>query len=327
MKALITGSNGFIGSHLTKYLLEKNYEVMGVDLDFSTNSLFESLIKENKNKFQYLPINISVKSGALEDAVKNSDVVFHLAASVGVPNYINLPVNLFEVNVIGSYNIIKLCLKYEKRIIFSSTSEIYGKNPEVPWAEEADRVLGSTEITRWNYSTSKATVEHLLNSLRGKLQYKILRYFNVYGPGQKPIFLVSKSIHSGINNSKLQIYDNGVQTRCLTYIDDAIKATYLVADSKSEFNTFNIGNNSEVSVKTIIREVSKYFPNSPVIDIDTEKLYGSFYEDLSRRIPDIQKVHLETGWEPEIQMERGIELFVNWAKQNTFWSKKSDETR
>jgi len=327
MKALITGSNGFIGSHLAKYLLEKNYEVIGVDLNSSTTTLFESLIEKNRDKFQYLSIDICVNNEVLENAIKNSDLVFHLAASVGIPNYINSPVKLFEVNVIGSYNIIKLCLEHEKLIIFSSTSEIYGKNPEVPWAEKADRVLGNTEITRWNYSTSKATIEHLLNSLSGKLQYKILRYFNVYGPGQKPIFLVSKAIHSGMNASELHIYDNGLQTRCLTYIDDAIKATYLVAHSKSKFNTFNIGNNKEVSVKTIISEVSKYFPNSRVIGVDTGKLYGSSYEDLSRRIPDIRTVQSETGWESEIQLERGIELFVNWAKQNNFWWEDKDETR
>jgi UDP-glucose 4-epimerase len=321
MIALITGSNGFIGAHLARYLLENDYQVIGIDLDPSTNNFFESLIKVNRKRFRYLSVDICSISDSLDEAVKNADVVYHLAASVGIPNYINNPVKLFEVNVIGSFNVINLCLKYEKLIIFSSTSEIYGKNIEVPWLEEADRVLGSTHVTRWNYSTSKATIEHLLNSLQGKLQFKILRFFNIYGPGQKPIFLVSKSIHSGMNKQDLQVYDNGAQTRSLTYIDDAVRAIVLVATRESKFSTFNVGNNYETPVSKIVSEISKYFPNSLVLGVDTKQLYGNSYEDLPRRIPNIDKLILETGWTPTIQMEEGIELFISWAKQNVFWWK------
>lgn len=319
MKALVTGSNGFIGSHLVKFLLENNNEVIGLDTGSSTSSFFQSIVNEKIENFRYVSSDIRINNEALEDTVKNSDVIFHLAASVGIPNYINLPVELFEVNVIGSYNLINLCLKYDKKIIFSSTSEIYGKNPAVPWSENADRILGNTEITRWNYSTSKATIEHLLNSLNGKLQYKIIRYFNVYGPGQKPIFLISKAIHNGLNSKELQIYDNGTQTRCFTYIDDAIKATYLISNLDSKHNTFNIGNDLEVSIKVVMSEISSYFPGSAVVDINTEAFYGIYYEDLNRRIPDVSRIYSETNWKSTVQIKQGIQLFVDWAKKNEFW--------
>ncbi len=319
MKALVTGSNGFIGSHLVKFLLENNNEVIGLDIGSSTSIFFQSIVNEKIENFRYVSSDIRTNNEALEDTVKNSEVVFHLAASVGIPNYINLPVELFEVNVIGSYNLINLCLKHDKKIIFSSTSEIYGKNPAVPWGENADRILGNTEITRWNYSTSKATIEHLLNSLNGKLQYKIIRYFNVYGPGQKPIFLISKAIHNGLNSKELQIYDNGTQTRCFTYIDDAIKATYLISNLDSKHNTFNIGNDLEISIKAVMSEISSYFPGSAVVDINTEVFYGIYYEDLNRRIPDVSRIYSETNWKSTVQIEQGIQLFVDWAKKNEFW--------
>jgi nucleoside-diphosphate-sugar epimerase len=319
MKALVTGSNGFIGSHLVKFLLENNNEVIGLDTGSNTSTFFQSIVNENIQNFRYVSSDIRINNEVLEDTVKNSDVIFHLAASVGIPNYINLPVELFEVNVVGSYNLINLCLKHDKKIIFSSTSEIYGKNPEVPWGENADRILGNTEITRWNYATSKATIEHLLNSLNGKLQYKIIRYFNVYGPGQKPIFLISKAIHNGLNSKELQIYDSGVQTRCFTYIDDAIKATYLISNLDSKHNTFNIGNDLEVSIKAVMSEISSYFPSSAVIDINTEVIYGIYYEDLNRRIPDVSRIYSETNWKSTVQIEQGIKLFVDWAKKNEFW--------
>jgi UDP-glucose 4-epimerase len=327
MKSVVTGSNGFIGSHLAAFLLENNHEVVGLDTAAGPSNFFQSIVNIKSDNFRYVSSDIRINNAMLESIVKESDVIFHLAASVGIPNYINSPVELFEVNVIGSYNLVNLCLKHNKKIIFSSTSEIYGKNPAVPWGENADRILGNTEITRWNYSTSKATIEHLLNSLKGKLQYKILRYFNVYGPGQKPIFLISRAIHNGLNNKELQVYDNGSQTRCFTYIDDAIKATYLVSNLESKHNTFNIGNDYEVSINSVMRVVSSYFPRSSVVDINTADIYGVFYEDLTRRIPDVTRISSETNWKSEVQIGQGIQLFVNWAKQNEFWWNRNNETR
>ncbi len=318
MNAVITGANGFIGSHLAKRLLEEGFDVLGVDIATSMSELCGSIIEKNP-KYKYLTADIVDVSDQLEKAIKKSDIVFHLAASVGIPNYLNSPFKLFQVNVIGSFNIINLCLKYEKKLIFSSTSEIYGKNPDVPWSEESDRVLGNTLIMRWNYSTSKSTIEHLLNSVKNNLNYKIVRFFNVYGPGQNPIFAVSRSIHAGMNVKDIQMYDGGIQTRCFTYIDDAIDATFKVSSLVGGSNTFNIGNNVEVTIKDVMDLVSCHFPKSKIINIETEKLYGINYEDLSRRVPNIERLNKETGWLPNTQIRDGVQKFVDWAHQNKFW--------
>ncbi len=318
MIAVITGANGFIGSHLAKRLLDEGFDVLGLDLAISMSELSSSIIEENPN-YKYFSADIVEFSNQLEKAIKMSDVVFHLAASVGIPNYLNSPFKLFQVNVIGSFNIINLCLKHEKKLIFSSTSEIYGKNPNIPWDEESDRVLGNTHIMRWNYSTSKSTIEHLLNSVKSDLDFKIVRYFNVYGPGQNPIFVVSRSIHAGMNGKDIQMYDDGIQTRCFTYIDDAIDATLRVSRLLGGSNTFNIGNNIEVTIKEVMDQFSKHFPRSKILNIATEELYGENYEDLSRRVPSIERLKKETGWLPNTQINDGVQKFVDWAHQNNFW--------
>jgi nucleoside-diphosphate-sugar epimerase len=317
MKILVTGSRGFIGSHLVKFLVEQGHTVIGVDL--------QNLSKANidvhciRSEVTYFNLDIVTEIDQIDALIQSVDVVYHLAASVGIPNYINDPVALFKTNVIGSYNIINSCLKYKKKIIFSSTSEIYGKNPELPWRENSDRVLGSTSTHRWNYSTSKATIEHLLYSMHGLLDFRIIRYFNVYGPGQNPIFLVSKSIHSALNGREILMYDNGTQTRCLTYITDAIEATYSVGIESTISSVYNIGNPEEVSVKEILNTVSQYFPGTKMLPVDTGVLYGDSYEDLDRRVPDIQLIREELSWTPRIGYQEGIAQFVKWARDNPEW--------
>ncbi len=319
MKILVTGSRGFIGSHLVDYLTQKGHSVIGIDL--GNRSRIDSDAGSVNKARNCLDLDIVYQIDQIDELVASVDLVFHLAASVGIPNYINDPVALFKTNVIGSYNVINSCLKHKKKIVFSSTSEIYGKNPILPWNENADRVLGSTSTHRWNYSTSKATIEHLLQSMTGLLDFKIIRYFNVYGPGQNPIFLVSKSIHSALNGQEILMYDNGTQTRCLTYITDAIQATYSVGIQNTSSRVFNIGNPEEISVKEILDTISQHFPQVKVVPIDTRDLYGDTYEDLDRRVPDIQLMQSELGWFPKIDYRSGISQFINWAKQNPEWTR------
>ena len=216
---LVTGGNGFIASHLIKKLLDEKQRVIAVDIHPKPGKLLRTLRSENLDNLKYVQADISRDLSVIDSLVSSCGLVYHFAALVGIPNYLQKPSELFNVNVVGSKVIIESCIKHEKRILFASTSEIYGKNPTVPWHEDADRILGSTSVNRWNYSSSKATIEHLLFANEGILDFRIVRYFNIYGPGQNPIFLVSRSIHRAINNTEILLYDGGDQTRCLTYID------------------------------------------------------------------------------------------------------------
>ena len=199
---------------------------------------------------------MSLISAALEKALTPGvDTVFHLAAVVGVKNYLNDPLRVLDVNVIGTRNVLELSHRHGTRVVFASTSEVFGKNPNPPFAEDDDRVLGSTRTARWSYSTSKAMAEHLVFAMHAAyaLPVTVVRYFNVYGPRQTPIFVISQTIHRILNGRQPLLYDSGDQTRCFTYVDDAIAGTLLAADSSAAIGeAFNIGSMTETTVRDAV---------------------------------------------------------------------------
>ena len=216
-KVLVTGGAGFIGARLVGKLLSENFEVHVLDVipiekayrlkEYSSNS------------------NLIYTQGDLRDKVKidlwfqkDAKHLYHLASVVGVQNYIDDPLALIDIVVVGTRNLLELAAKYNVRVLFTSTSEIYAKNPNPPWSEKDDRVLGPTSIDRWSYSSSKAVCEHMLFALfrSNNLKFTIVRFFNVYGPGQAPIFVISKSLYNVMKNKSPYLYDSGDQTRCFT---------------------------------------------------------------------------------------------------------------
>lgn len=319
MTVLITGVNGFIGSHVAKSLLDQGIQVIGVDLDSKPSPLLLESTKDKK-LFEYKALDIVCDLKQLEFLVSEVEIVFHFAAIVGIPNYLGNPLRLFETNVVGSWNIVQAVHRHKKRLIFSSTSEIYGKNSKVPWEESDDRVLGSTEKDRWGYSTSKATIEHLLHGMQDSLDYRILRFFNVYGPGQNPIFLVSKNIRLAMNGSDLEMYDGGAQTRCLTFIDDVVDAILKVSLPKTvKFRVYNIGSNTETTVSEVLNQVKSHFTEIEIRNVETSVSLGNSYEDLVRRVPETSRIVDEFNWKPRVHMESGITEFVDWAKKSPWW--------
>jgi UDP-glucose 4-epimerase len=318
-KVLVTGVNGFIGSHLARKFQNEGFMVIGLDVSLSPSMLLKEFAQTDVN-FSYHQVNISKDFDSLNDLISGVDLVVHLAAIVGIKNYLERPFDLFETNVLGSTNVIKACVSHKKRLIFSSTSEIFGKNPNTPWDEDADRLLGSTEKDRWGYSTSKAMVEHLLHSLKTQLDYRVVRYFNVYGPGQNPIFLVSRNIHRMLNSLPLEVFDGGLQTRCLTYIDDAIQATFLIATKDAlRHSIYNVGSEKENTIAEIVALVQKLDENSAVINVDTANTYGSSYEDLLRRVPSAKRIADELKWTATTSTEEGISKFFEWASVSSWW--------
>ena len=320
---VVTGGYGFIGSHLVTALLDRGDSV--TVFDFAKNTRDTSMDFDAHPKFRFVQGDVT-DLAALEQALTPGvDTVFHLAAVVGVKNYLQEPLRVLDVNVIGTRNVLELSHRHGTRVVFASTSEVFGKNPNPPWAEDDDRVLGSTRTARWSYSTSKGMAEHLVFAMHASygLPVTVVRYFNVYGPRQAPIFVVSQSIHRVLNGRAPLLYDSGDQTRCFTYVDDAVAGTLLAADSDAAIGeAFNIGSMTETSMRDVVHLAIKIASVDAVSEaevVDTAAQVGGRYEDIPRRIPDSTKAQRELGWRLEVTVEEGIRRTVEWARANPWY--------
>jgi UDP-glucose 4-epimerase len=320
---VVTGGYGFIGSHLVSALLDRG-DVVTV-FDFAKNTRDTSIDFDNHPNFRFVQGDVTDLAALGQALTPGVDTVFHLAAVVGVKNYLNDPLRVLDVNVIGTRNVLELSQRHGTRVVFASTSEVFGKNPNPPFAEDDDRVLGSTRTARWSYSTSKAMAEHLVFAMHSAygLPVTVVRYFNVYGPRQAPIFVVSQSIHRILNGRAPLLYDSGDQTRCFTYVDDAVAGTLLAADSDAAIGAaFNIGSMTETSMRDVVDlaiKVADVDTVSSAEAVDTETRFGGRYEDIPRRIPDSTKAQRELGWRLRITVEEGIRRTVEWARANPWY--------
>ncbi|WP_445166425.1 NAD-dependent epimerase/dehydratase family protein [Mycolicibacterium sp. Dal123E01] len=320
---VVTGGYGFIGSHLVTALLERGDTVTIVD--FAKNTRDSSIDFDSNPNFRFVQGDVT-DLAALEKALTPEvDTVFHLAAVVGVKNYMSDPLQVLDVNVIGTRNVLELSQRNGIRVVFASTSEVFGKNPNPPWAEDDDRVLGSTTTARWSYSTSKGMAEHLVFAMHAAhgLPVTVVRYFNVYGPRQNPIFVVSQSVHRVLNGRQPLLYDSGDQTRCFTYVDDAVAGTLLAADSDAAIGeAFNVGSMTETSMRDVVDLAIKIASVDGVTGaekVDTAARYGGRYEDIPRRIPDSNKAQRELGWCLKVDVEEGIRRTIDWARANPWY--------
>lgn len=208
---------------------------------------------------------------------------------------------------------------------------MFGKNPNPPFAEDDDRVVGSTRTARWSYSTSKAMAEHLVFAMHDahQLPVTVIRYFNVYGPRQSPIFVISQSIHRILNGRQPLLYDSGDQSRCFTYVDDAIAGTLLAADSDEAIGeAFNIGSMTETTVRDAVDlaiKLANVDSVSSAETVDTAAQYGARYEDIPRRIPDSTKAQRKLGWRLQVDVEEGIRRTIGWARANPWYLEEPKE--
>ncbi len=315
MKVLITGGAGFLGSHLGDAFLSKGDEVFVLDQakDFK--------IRHNLGnpKFHYIQDSI-LNEEILDSLVFKTDLIYHMAAVVGVEHYVGDPYKVLNVNINGTQNVLKAAFKYSKKVVFTSTSEVYGRNPKVPFGEDDERVLGSTKIDRWCYSTSKAAGEHFCFAYyKMGLPVVVLRYFNVYGPRLDKLDvgrILTIFMGQILRNEPLTIIGDGMQTRCFTYVDDAIKATVAAGLLKeAEGNIFNIGNEKETSIKELAERMIKISgANTTIKYVTKESIYGDSYEDIQRRVPKVElmnnvlKVHAETS------LDDGLRTTIEWFR-------------
>ena len=321
-KAIIFGAAGFIGSHLVEKLLDKGFEIHAFDIVpiNKCNNLKEIF---HLPKFKYTCGDIKNKESVNNFFPKDAEIVYHLASVVGVREYINDPLSVIETIIDGSRNIINLCVKHKTRILFASTSEIYGKNPNTPWKENGDRVLGDPSVDRWSYATSKAIVEHILFALykQKKIDFSTVRFFNVYGPRQNPIYVVSQTIYRILRGEPPDIYDEGKSIRCFTYIDDVIEGLILAATRKEALgNVFNLGSQIPTNMKNIVDLCIKISGKEITVnEIETKKFYGQSYQDIFNRIPDSSKANKLLGWSAKIKPEEGIKRVYEWIKNNNWY--------
>lgn len=325
---LVTGGYGFIGSHLVSALLRRGDTVTVFDRAKDTR---DSAVDFDRHaNFRFVRGDVTDLSALEKALTPGVDTVFHLAAVVGVKRYLEDPLGVIDVNVTGTRNVLELSQRHGAHVVLASTSEVFGKNPNPPFAEDDDRVLGSTRTARWSYSTSKAMAEHLAFAMHTTygLRVTVVRYFNVYGPRQHPIFVISRSIHRILNGRRPLLYDAGEQTRCFTYVDDAVAGTLLASESEAAIGqAFNIGSMTETTVRGVVAlaiKIANVDSVSSAESVETATHYGARYEDIPRRIPDSTKAQRELGWRLEVDLEEGIRRTIDWARANPWYLNESE---
>jgi UDP-glucose 4-epimerase len=322
MRVLITGGGGFLGSHLGDGLLAAGHEVMALDIAPDLK------VRHNLGKagFRYLKGSV-FDTDLLESMVAKADLVYHLAAVVGVEHYVEDPFHVLNVNVNGTQNVLKFAHRYDKRVVFASTSEVYGKSRDTPFREDGDRLLGSTEIDRWCYSTSKAVGEHYCFAY-GKLGLPvvIVRFFNAYGPRLDRIDVgrvITIFMGQLLRGEDLTVIGDGKQTRAFTYVDDAVLALVRAGTlPEAVGRIFNIGTDRETTILELAETMIRAHPGtgSRVKLVRQEDVYGESYEDIPRRFPDITRMRTILGVEPQVPLEEGLRRTIDWFRAAPEWS-------
>ena len=317
--ALVTGGAGFIGSFLADELLNREYKVYVID-NLSTGSLENIRHLRNNSDFTFETGNIMDKK-LMEKLVSNCDHIFHLAAAVGVKLIINKPVDTIKTNVLGTEIVLELANKYDKKVLITSTSEVYGKNEKTPFKETDDSVYGPTIKSRWSYACSKAIDEFLALAYyhEKKLQVVIVRLFNTIGPRQTNQYgmVVPTFVKQALLNHDITVFGDGKQTRSFTDVRDVIGALVdLINNPKAYGQVFNIGNNKDISISRLAETIKKMTGSkSKITSIPYDKAYEKGFEDMRKRIPDISKAKAFIGFQPSIKLEDTLNDIITYQKK------------
>lgn len=322
MRALVTGGAGFIGSHLVDRLIERGDEVCVLD-NLSTGRLENISHWLGHPRFKFVKESILNRKIVTELAA-DSQVVYHLAAAVGVSYIVNDPLRAIVTNVQGTENVLAAAYRFRAKVVIASSSEVYGKNTTGPLREDDDRVLGPTTINRWSYSSSKAIDEHFgFAYAERELPVVMLRFFNSYGPrihanGYGTV--VARFVKQALNGQPITVHGDGSQTRCFTFVDDTVAGVILAAITPgAEGRVFNIGNTSETSVLRLAQLVRSMTNTSSEITLMPYRdYYGQSYEDTPRRVPDITRASTILGFRPTVSLEDGLRQTVAWCRQHGF---------
>lgn len=320
INCLITGIAGFIGSHLAESLLNmEGYKVYGID-DLSTGSLDNLKHLENNSRLD-VNINSILNFNALNSLVNECDVVFHLAAAVGVEYIVKNSLQTLLTNVRGTENVLEAASYKKRKVIVASTSEVYGKSTENVFSEDSDRLLGSTEKSRWSYSCTKALDEFLAFAYHKekRLPMTIVRFFNIIGERQtgKYGMVVPRFIKAALQNKSLYIYGDGLQTRCFAYVKDIIKGLEkLMHIGHTNGQIYNLGSQEEISIKSLAEKIIlKTTSSSKIIYKDFSQVFGYNFEDMLRRKPDLTKAKTHLDYQPETNLDTTLSKIIRYFKE------------
>jgi len=307
MKALITGGAGFIGSHLAERLLHNGHEVAALD-NLSTGSLrnLQGIINHPKFRFVYDDVR---RSETVHILMEQCDMVFHLAAAVGVQLIVDQPVHTIETNIHGSEVVLSIANKFRKPVLIASTSEVYGKSERVPFREDDDTVLGATKYSRWAYACSKAIDEFLGLAYHHQfgLPVVVARFFNTVGPRQTGRYgmVIPRFVESALRNEPLCIYGTGRQARCFGYVGDVVNAVLDLMLSRKGFGlVFNIGSTEEITIEALAdRIIAMTGSRSSKKYLTYEEAYGRPFDDMMRRVPSLERLKAVIGYEPKTPLD------------------------
>ena len=311
MRFLITGGAGFIGSHLAERLLDRGDSVVLLD-NLSTGSVENIRHLKTSPRMAYHLDNIENRQ-LVAELVDDADIIVHLAAAVGVKLIVESPVRTIETNVNGTQQILEAACKKRKLVLTASTSEVYGKNTNVPFHEDADLVLGPTNKGRWSYAASKALDEFLALSYwkEKKLPVIVVRLFNTVGPRQTGRYgmVLPSFVKSAIANQPIQVYGSGQQSRCFCDVRDTVEALVrLMSTSRAVGEVVNVGNTEEISIEGLAHRVKERTGSSSAIEfIPYDRAYEPGFEDMMRRVPSIEKLHGLTGFRPQTALNEIID--------------------
>ncbi|WP_440064066.1 NAD-dependent epimerase/dehydratase family protein [Streptosporangium sp. OZ121] len=311
---LITGGSGFIGSHLADALLARDDSVVVLD-NLSTGRL-ENLRPHPNLRFVHGSV---LDELMVDELVHRCDVVVHLAAAVGVKLIVEQPLRSLTTNIRGSEIVIEAAHRYRKKILITSTSEIYGKNSSGALREDSDRILGSPAVVRWAYSTAKAVDEILANAYHKErgLPTIIVRLFNTVGPRQSPSYgmVIPSLVRQALSAVPLTVFGDGTQTRCFAHVADVVDALLRLLDEDAAIGeTFNIGSGDEVSIMELAKLIVEFTGSTSGIDlIPYSEAYERGFEDMTRRVPDTAKLSALTGWVPRRSLDEILTEIIREA--------------
>jgi UDP-glucose 4-epimerase len=321
MHYLITGGAGFIGSHLAELLIEEGHQVTIID-DLSTGAMQNLDAIRTHPRFRYV-IDTMMNAPLLAELVDDADAVFHLAAAVGVKLIVESPVRTIETNIRCTELLLAIAAKKQKKVLITSTSEVYGKNTSFPFHEDSDLVFGATTRGRWSYACSKAIDEFLAIAYwrERRLPTVIVRLFNTVGPRQTGRYgmVVPRLVRQALDGKPMTVYGDGTQRRCFTHVSDAIRALKSLIEAESVIGEiFNVGSTEEITILDLAKRIKEMTQSSSeIIFVPYAVAYEEDFEDMPRRLPALDKIHRAVGWQPTSSLYEILESVVAFHSART----------
>ena len=320
MNVLITGGAGFIGSYLAEDLLKRGDSVCALDsLSTGSSTNIQHLLKDERFTFAHCSI---LDRFSTERYVAEADVIYHLAAAVGVKYIMENPLMAIQLNVHGTEVILELASKWRRKVMIASTSEVYGKNGMLPYREDGDRMMGPTTIARWSYACTKSLDEFMALAYLKEQEVPVViaRFFNICGPRQTGQYgmVVPRFIKSALLNEPIIVHGDGTQSRCFTYVKDAVSAVVTLMETEEAVGeVFNIGSTREIQIRDLARRVIELTCSDSEIDyVPYKDVYGEGFEDVERRVPDISKIRDLIDWRPETKLDELLQKIINHERSN-----------